>query len=69
MFKGWRLVSLYSNHDDKVYIDFARYTGRVGPHGSGAEYDKVLAGEISWDTLREALRRHLELQPGNVTKK
>lgn len=74
MIKGWHLVSLYvekypSNPDKPVYVDFAHYTGRVGPHGSGSEYDKTLSGHLSFEELRRALRKYLELSPGNTLKR
>lgn len=63
-FRGWKLVSLYTNYgtDGKqVFIDFAHYTGRPGRHG-GSEYDMTLSGTISIDDFRKVLRRWLELK-------
>ena len=74
MIKGWHLVSLYTEKcpfspEKPIYVDFAHYTGRVGPHGSGSEYDKTLSGQLSFDELRRALRKYLTIQPGNKEKR
>jgi len=66
MFKGWKLISMYTERatPNVAYFDFAHYTGRPGRHG-GSEYDKTLSGHVDLDTLRKTLRRHLTLEAGN----
>lgn len=65
--KGWQLVSLHKGNPGSIFVSFAHYTGRTGPHG-GVEYDKVLEGEVTPDTLRHVLKPYLTLQPGNEKK-
>lgn len=73
MQKGWHLVSLYTEKypfdpEKAVYVDFAHYTGKYA-QGGGHEYDKTLSGHLSFDELRRALRKHLEVKPGNANKR
>lgn len=72
MEKGWKLISMYKepypiDPEKPIFISFAHYTGRYA-QGGGHEYDKDLSGRFSPDELRRALRKHLELSPGNAIK-
>lgn len=64
MFKGWLLISFHgADIPGRRFISFVHYTGRPNPRG-GAEYDKVLEGELTDEQLVKILRKHLEEKPG-----